>query len=77
MPKTPLGHTRDALLTRISAQLTLAKADKALKALASPRVSVNTVSRVLRGFDHRVTTLAAIADALNCDLEIRVTPRNI
>ena len=68
---TPRTQT---LLSLIAAQLEIARADRVLKECACA-VSVPTVYRVLHGADHKISTLADIADALECDLEIRIVKR--
>jgi hypothetical protein len=59
----------------------VAKMDRLLQArhwkrtFANGKVSRNTVRRVFGGRDHRVSTLIALADALDCDLIIDLRPR--
>lgn len=44
-------------------------------AFAHGKVSTNTVRNVLQGKDHRLSTLIALAEALECDLVIDLQPR--
>lgn len=44
-------------------------------AFAHGKVSSNTVRRVLRGKDARLSTLIALADALECELVVDFKPK--
>lgn len=44
-------------------------------AFAHGKLHPNTVRNVLNGKDHRLSTLIALAEALECDLEINILPR--
>lgn len=65
-------------LEAIRAQLEERRAALCLKryTLMSPEVSQTTVRNVLNGRDHCITTLVAVADLLNADVEIRIIPRS-
>ena len=63
-----------ALLSQIAADLTLARADRALKACVT-EVSVPTAYRVLHGHDHKISTLVDVADALDCEVIIVIRKR--
>jgi hypothetical protein len=63
-----------AQLALIAADLARQKADRVLKQCCG-HVSAQAVSRVLRGHDHRVSTLLDIADALDCDVTITIVKR--
>lgn len=71
---TPTDRRR-AMLELIASRLVVLKADRVLKACATEDVSIPTVSRVLRGEDHKISTLLAIADALECDVTIVIDKR--
>jgi hypothetical protein len=70
-----MSEARQAILALIAARLTLLKADRVLKACASEEISIPTVSRILKGHDHKISTLIALADALECDVEITIQKR--
>ncbi len=68
---TPKARAQIAL---IAAALASQKADRVLKQCCGA-LSAPTVLRVLRGHDHRVSTLLEIADALDCDVQITIVKR--
>lgn len=70
---TPLER-RHALLVKIAADLTLARADRVLKACVT-HCSVPTAYRVLHAKDHKISTLLDVADALDCDVTIVIRKR--
>ncbi len=63
-----------AILVKIAADLTLARADRALKACVN-QVSVPTAYRVLHAHDHKISTLLDVADALGCEVTIVIRKR--
>lgn len=64
-------------LTLLAARLELCRAQADLKqsALAHGRLSRNTVSRILHGKDHHVSTLFELADAMGYEVTIAITRR--
>lgn len=69
---------RQAILTLIAAQLQVEMADRALKQYVvalDGHLSPNTVRRILEGKDHRISTLADLADSMGCDLVIEIKRR--
>lgn len=71
---------RDVLLASIAAQIDDRMAAMKLSQmrvylLSDGRVDKNTVNRVRRARNHTIETLVELADALGCDIEVRVKPR--
>lgn len=69
---------REAILAVIAAQVTLRMADQALKQYVvamEGHLSANTVRRIRAGKDCRISTLADLADSMDCDLVIELKPR--
>ena len=70
--------TEDALLLIVSEQLDTAMHDADLthRSLAErSNLNPNTVLRVSKGYNSRLSTLAALAEATGCDVELRFIRR--
>lgn len=67
-----------SLLESIAARLEAVRQQQGAKKkfFAHGRLSENTVRNVFKGRDHRLSTLAEIADALDCDVVVSITPRH-
>lgn len=69
---------RQAILTIIGAQLELEAAEQQIKRsyIAYGRLSFPTVAKVLRGQNCKISSLIAVADSLNMDVEITLRKRS-
>lgn len=75
----PLTPAQEAILEAIAARLDDLMAAQAIKQAevflrARGAVSPSTVGNVLRAHDHKISTLIAIAHALDCRVEITILP---
>lgn len=70
---------RQAILALVGAQLADEAAAQAIKRsyIAYGRVSFPTVAKVLQGRNCKVSSLFAVADALECDVEITIRKRSV
>lgn len=69
---------RQAVLALIAAELELQRAELALKRSTihlGGRISEGTVRNILRGRDHRVSSLVEIAEELGLEVEIHFRKR--
>lgn len=68
---------RQAIQVAIGARLALEAADQCIKRtyIGWGRISAPTVAKVLKGRNCKVSSLIAVADALNCDVEIVIHKR--
>ena len=69
---------RQAILTLIAGRLEMIRADLMLKqyGVGYGRVSPSTAHNVLKGKDHKISTLVEIADSMDCDVVIEIRRRN-
>jgi hypothetical protein len=69
----------DPLMTRLAARIeSVLRARRWKRTMfAHGHVSHSTVRNVLHGKDYRLSTLVALAEALDCDLVIEIQPRNM
>lgn len=75
-------QAQEALLEAIAARLDDIRAQQALSQAevflrARGAISPNTVGNVLRAHDHKISTLIAIAAALDCTVEIKILPYSV
>jgi transcriptional regulator with XRE-family HTH domain len=72
-PLDPQPTLGSRLAARVEALLNARRWKRS--AFAHGKVSANTVRRILHGKNARLSTLIALADALDCDLIIDIKPR--
>jgi len=75
-----LQEREEALLTGIAARLEWVLAGLHLSYAkvflrGRGRIHLTTISRIMHARDHRLSTLVAFADAVDCDVEVIITPR--